>query len=286
LSVGIPGNINRSIFFRFFFVFLFFLEGMDFAFFFVMRSPFRPLDFDYDASEILCRDQSEQGETAINPAIATVSSSRIISTGSSAVTGFPFFRRIPAIGSGIGGVASLPEVLFHAENIVDMINDISYFLDMKNLEWSEKVLGLKHKGGEPHLIFEIMRTYHALINVLSRKVGMPFARVKLLRMLAAAFPGEMGILEIARRLHINGAAVTRQIKYMEGFGLVARMPDEHDGRRCQVKLTAKGRNLFEQIHQRQHEFERYFTSGESTPEEVQTAARVLFRLRSVLEKMD
>ena len=167
-----------------------------------------------------------------------------------------------------------------------MINDIVYYPAMKKHEWSEQVQGLKHKGGEPHLIFEIMRTYHALINVLSRKVGMPFSRVKLLRVLALAFPGEMGILEIARRLHVNGAAVTRQIKEMEGLGLVARMPDDLDGRRCHVKLTAKGRNLFEQIHHRQHEFERYFASGELTLEELQTAAKVLFRLRSVLEKMD
>lgn len=163
---------------------------------------------------------------------------------------------------------------------------LSNIVAMNNYEWSEQVKGFEHKGGEPHLIFEIMRTYHALINVLSHKVGMPFSRLKLLRELAIASPGEMGILEIARRLHVNGAAITRQIKEMEGLGLVARMPDILDGRRCQVKLTAKGRDLFEHIHQRQHEFESYFASGEVTLEELQTAAKVLFRLRTVLEKMD
>jgi DNA-binding MarR family transcriptional regulator len=157
---------------------------------------------------------------------------------------------------------------------------------MEKHGWSDQVQGLKHEGGEPHLIFEIMRTYHALINVLSRKMGMPFSRLMLLRVLALAFPGEMGILEIARRLHINGAAVTRQIKEMEGLGLVARTPDERDGRRSNVKLTAKGRELFEQIHQRQHEFETHFSSGELALEEVRTAAKVLFQLRSVLEKVD
>jgi len=57
------------------------------------------------------------------------------------------------------------------------------------------------------------------------------------------------------------------------------------GPACILRATAKGRNLFEQIHQRQHEFERDFASGELTLEELQTAAKVLFRLRSVLEKM-
>lgn len=170
-------------------------------------------------------------------------------------------------------------------NLVDMVNDMVYYILMEKHGWSEEVQGVKHKDGEPHLIFEIMRTYHALINVMPRKMGMPFSRLTLLRVLSLAFPGGMGILEIARRLHINGAAVTRQIKEMEGLGLVERMPDEHDGRRCHVKLTPEGRNLFEQIHEKQHEFERYFASGELTPEEVQTAARVLFRLRSVLENM-
>ncbi len=157
---------------------------------------------------------------------------------------------------------------------------------MENNGWSDQVPGLKHEGGEAHLIFEIMRTYHALINVLSRKMGIPFSRLMLLRVLALVFPGETGILEIARRLHVNGAAVTRQIKEMEGLGLVTRTPDERDGRRSNVKLTAKGRELFEQIHQRQHEFETHFSSGELTLEEVRAAAKVLSHLRFVLEKMD
>ena len=157
---------------------------------------------------------------------------------------------------------------------------------MEEHEWSGEVQGLEHKGGEPHLVFEIMRAHHALMNFFSRKVGMPFSRVTLLRVLALASPPEMGILEIARRLHINGAAVTRQVKEMEGLGLVRRMSDERDGRRCPVKLTTKGRKLFEQIHRKQHDFERYFASGESALVELQTAAKVLSRLRSVLEKME
>ena len=153
-------------------------------------------------------------------------------------------------------------------------------------EWSDQVQGLHHMGGEPHLLLEIMRTQRALINVFSRKMRMPFSRVTLLRVLALAYPGEMGVLDIARRLNINGAAVTRQIKEMEQLGLVACKSDQRDGRRHQLKLTAKGRRLFKQIHEMQHDFEKFLMSGELKPEEMQTAAKVLFRLRSVLENMD
>lgn len=172
------------------------------------------------------------------------------------------------------------------KTVVDIVNDIVYYIGMENYEWSGQVQGLKHEGGEPHIIFEIMRTHHALINVFSRMVGMPFSRLTLLRVLALSFPREIGILEIARRLHINGAAVTRHIKEMEGLGLVSRMPDECDGRRSHVKLTVKGRKLFEQMHQKQHDFEKCIASGELTLEEIQTAAKVLSCLRSALERMD
>jgi DNA-binding MarR family transcriptional regulator len=161
-----------------------------------------------------------------------------------------------------------------------------YHMTMKKDEWSDRVQGLHHKGGEPHLLFEIMRTQRALINCFSRKMGLPFSRVTLLRVLATASPEAIGILDIARRLNINGAAVTRQIKEMERLGLVARAPDQRDARRQQVKLSAKGRKLFEQIHQMQHEFEKSFVSSELIPEEVETAASVLSKLRSALEKID
>lgn len=170
--------------------------------------------------------------------------------------------------------------------LVDIVIDIVYQMLMKKDEWSDRVQGLHHKGGEPHLLFEIMRTQRALVNCFSRKMGLPFSRVTLLRVLATAFPEGIGILDIARRLNINGAAVTRQMKEMEQLGLVARSPDQRDGRRQHVRLSAKGRKLFEQIHQMQHEFEKRFVSGELNPEEVKTAAKVLSRLRSMLEKVD
>jgi DNA-binding MarR family transcriptional regulator len=188
--------------------------------------------------------------------------------------------------SRFNGLSPFPRVSQSLKIIVDLVNDLVYYLNMEKHEWSDQIKELHHQGDEPHLIFEIMRTHRAIINVFSRAMGMPFSHVKLLRVLALAFPRETGILDIARRLHINGAAVTRQIREMELDGLIARRPDERDGRRQLVKLTAKGRKLFEQIHEMQHAFEKSFASGDLKPQELQTAAKVLFRLRSMLEKTD
>ena len=76
------------------------------------------------------------------------------------------------------------------------------------------LLDLHHTGDEPHLLREIMRTHQAVLNVFSRKVGMPAAQLTLMRLLAICHPEAVGIMEIARQLGINAAAVSRQVKAM------------------------------------------------------------------------
>lgn len=146
----------------------------------------------------------------------------------------------------------------------------------------EDVPGLHHEGDETHLLREIMRTYKTMLNMFSSRVGMPAARVALLRLLVSCPPGGLGIMEIARRLDINAAAVTRQVKEMEKLRLVARRSDPRDGRRIHVRLTARGRRAFEDIHRRSHELERLLADLIGR-EDASTAARVLVRLRTALE---
>ena len=67
----------------------------------------------------------------------------------------------------------------------------------------DDVPGLHHAGGEPHLLREIMRTHQALVSVFTRKVGVPGARLVLLRVLAKCHPDAVGIVEIARRLGVT-----------------------------------------------------------------------------------
>jgi DNA-binding MarR family transcriptional regulator len=77
-----------------------------------------------------------------------------------------------------------------------------------------------HRGDEPHLLREVVRTYHVLMNGFSRKTGMPASRFWLIRLLAVS-PTELGVMDLARHLGVNASAVTRQIHELESEGLVA-----------------------------------------------------------------
>ncbi len=141
---------------------------------------------------------------------------------------------------------------------------------------------LHHGGDEPHLLREVMRVHNVLLNVFSRQVGMPASRLALMRLIAACDSEDIGIMEIARRLAVNAAAVTRLVKEMESEGLVDRIADARDGRRSYVRLSSEGFRVFEQIHERAHEFERELGALVSS-EDMATAVRVLSRLREALE---
>jgi DNA-binding MarR family transcriptional regulator len=139
-----------------------------------------------------------------------------------------------------------------------------------------------HKGNEPHLLREIVRTHQVLMSGFSREVGMPASRFVLMRILANTLPGYVGIIELARILGINAAAVTRQIKEMEREKLILRRSDMKDGRRSYVKLSARGLKLFTAIHDRSHDLERSLLSV-ITHEEMTFAVDVLTRLRKFIE---
>jgi DNA-binding MarR family transcriptional regulator len=141
---------------------------------------------------------------------------------------------------------------------------------------------LQHTGDEPHLLREIIRTYQVLMSGFSREVGMPASRLALMRILVNALPDTVGITELARKLGINVAAVTRQVKEMECESLILRRLDKRDGRRSYVKLSAKGLKVFKTIHNRGHELERSLSLSIS-PEEMAAAVAVLSRLRCFIE---
>lgn len=149
------------------------------------------------------------------------------------------------------------------------------------MDITEDISGLAHAEEGSRLLREIMRTYQALLGTFSRDVGMPAARLAVLRLLAGCRLGELGILDIARWLGVNASAVTRQVKGMEEQHLVARRSDPRDRRRSYLRLTAEGREAFEEIHERGHEFERALTAGLSE-EDVATATRVLVQVRSAI----
>jgi DNA-binding MarR family transcriptional regulator len=122
-----------------------------------------------------------------------------------------------------------------------------------------------------------MRTHQAIVTVFARLVGMPASRLGLMRLIAAS-EGRLGTNELARRLGVNPAAVTRQLQELEADGLLRRTPDPKDGRRSSVALTPNGLTAFRTVHERGHAFERALET-ELSEKAVGTAVRVLDRLR-------
>jgi DNA-binding MarR family transcriptional regulator len=139
----------------------------------------------------------------------------------------------------------------------------------------------RHRDQGPHLLREIVRTHQALMVGFSRRVGMPASRFSLMRLLAVS-ESDLGVMDLARYLGVNAAAVTRQLNDMEGDGLIARRPNPRDHRRQRVSLTPKGLRLFDVIHERSHQLELALTSVIST-EEMNAAAAVLGKLRNFVE---
>jgi len=155
---------------------------------------------------------------------------------------------------------------------------------MEDCPMTDRAFDLHHTGDEPHLLREIMRTQQAVLNVFSRQVGMPAARLTLMRLLASCHPQAVGIMWIARQLGVNAAAVTRQVKAMENERLVERCADARDGRRIHVQLTADGLKVFQQLHERAHGFERALSSALSA-EDIAATVRVLVHVRAALEAL-
>jgi len=142
---------------------------------------------------------------------------------------------------------------------------------------------LRHKGDEPHLLREIVRAYQSLMAGFSRKVGAPPSQFMLMRLLAVA-ENDIGVMDIARQLGVNAAAVTHQVKLLEKEGFISRRSDPKDGRRNYISLSPKGRKLAVKVHERTHELEQVLSSviGDK---EMREAAMVLSKLRTFIENI-
>ncbi len=158
-----------------------------------------------------------------------------------------------------------------------MVNDI-----VTTQAGARDVRGPHHRGDEPHLLREILRTYQALMAGFSRGAGMPSSRFLIARLLRAAGDEGLGTMELARQLGVNPAAVTRQLNEMAREGLVRRRADSRDKRRSYARLTSRGQAAFETAHRRAHEFERAIASALGD-EEMRAAASLLEKVRAFVE---
>lgn len=139
----------------------------------------------------------------------------------------------------------------------------------------------QHTGDESHLLRDITRTQQVLMAGFSREAGVPGSQFALMRILAKAGQ-DAGIMEIARELGINAAAVTRIVKDLEAERLVLRHGDAKDRRRSYVRLSARGLKIFKEVHDRSHQLERALSAVISA-REIETTLSVLAKLRNLIE---
>jgi len=130
---------------------------------------------------------------------------------------------------------------------------------------------------------DIGRTYWHIMKTADRRIGMPRAQAHVLGHVAAA--GEIGQTDLQRRLGVDGAAITRQVKQLEAAGLVSRRPDPADNRVTLVALTPYGRERMAAVAARAAAFVRDCMAGIPS-EDIAAAARVLTRMRQNVVRMD
>src|SRR5689334_4348329 len=99
----------------------------------------------------------------------------------------------------------------------------------------------------------IGRTYHDIMLTFEEFMGMSAARWQVLSLLSREDVASQAI--IAQRLHVDGAAITRQVKQLEAEGLITRRADPKDNRYTQVALSGEGRRLVEALRAKRELFE-------------------------------
>jgi MarR family transcriptional regulator, transcriptional regulator for hemolysin len=134
---------------------------------------------------------------------------------------------------------------------------------------------------EKHLLGELLHAYISIANIFPREVGITLARQKLLHELMHTGLDGVGLGDLALRLHVTPALITRQIKEMERDGLVRRRNDARDGRRSFVHLTPAGGEEVSRFHARAHSFESVLIDG-IDPKDLNAAIRVLNKLNDKL----
>ncbi|HEY0756365.1 MAG TPA: MarR family transcriptional regulator [Ktedonobacteraceae bacterium] len=115
----------------------------------------------------------------------------------------------------------------------------------------------------------LLHLYRDLLRFYERRLGMSQSRIMLLHELMHT--GEISQTELAQRLGMEAALMTRFAKQMEVSGLISRRVDPEDNRFTLVLLTQAGQQVFQQMMLFSREFEAQLVEGLSSDE--QTAIR-------------
>jgi DNA-binding MarR family transcriptional regulator len=132
------------------------------------------------------------------------------------------------------------------------------------------------------ILHHIGNTYHELTAAFERHMGMSRARWAILNRLSHQESLTQAVL--AQLLHVDAAAITRQVKQLETEGLVTRWSAPEDNRFTVVALTAQGRTFVETQRSKRDEFERIATTGLSAGE-IDQMRHCLIHMRRNIETL-
>lgn len=111
----------------------------------------------------------------------------------------------------------------------------------------------------------LLHLYRDLLRFYEQRLGMSQSRVMLLHELMHT--GEINQTELAQRLGIETALLTRFVKQMEASGLLRRSVDPRDNRFMLVSLTPTGEQVFQEMMVFSREFEAQLVEGLNKDEE-------------------
>jgi DNA-binding MarR family transcriptional regulator len=102
----------------------------------------------------------------------------------------------------------------------------------------------------------IERAVHRDLEGLMTEIGYPEVRAPHLAVFAIVPRGEgMRMSQLAERMQLTRGAVTQLVSYLEGHGLLKRVPDPDDGRGIIVKPTRAAHRGYEEGRRRIAELE-------------------------------
>lgn len=129
---------------------------------------------------------------------------------------------------------------------------------------------------------ELVHAHQALVAVFSREVGLSPSRLRFMHEFMHCGSEGLGLTDLALRLGVTPALVTRQVKELEAQGMAERISDPRDGRRASVRLTPAGLAMLERLQERAHRFSEALLA-DMDPEQLAQAGQALAELRRLLD---
>ena len=138
-------------------------------------------------------------------------------------------------------------------------------------------------SGGDSILHQIGHTYHDLAAAFERHMGMSRARWAILSRLNRE--PNLTQAQLAQRLHVDAAAITRQVKQLEAEGMITRWSAPEDNRFTVVALTETGRAFVDSQRALRDDFERIATAGLSA-DDIEHMRHCLQHMRRNLEGLD